>query len=250
MENHCHSPTIVEYGDFPDQFMRISLPDASSNCPMIIILHGGFWKFKYNIDNSAIDLLPSHFLSQGYAVCEIEYRRVHDREEKCFPSSDAHVIENTSDRSQSSGSNRGGWPYTHLDILSALTRLSDWANNMNISNIENKVIDLSRSVLIGHSAGGNLALWVCASGLPTVLSELHTSTEAGSSSLPSSSFGFMPLAVVALAPVADLWEAHNRRLSDQGNAVQRYIGGDPSSEQFQDACRRRQLKSLQCCVTY
>lgn len=218
----------INYGIFPCQYIRISLPETPIKCPIVIIIHGGFWKEKYCIDNSAIELIPPHCLEKGCAVCEIEYRRVPD--EKALTSSSAS----------------GGWPSTHIDILNALIRLKQWNDQTNSDNGEGKdAIDLTRSVLVGHSAGGNLALWACATGIPNVLSDLTAEGAIVSlrqrfeiKSDHSTLFGFTPLAVVAVAPVADMLAAHLRKLSDQGDAVQRYIGVDPASPEFLEACRR------------
>jgi pimeloyl-ACP methyl ester carboxylesterase len=40
----------------------------------------------------------------------------------------------------------------------------------------------------------------------------------------------VPHLVVAIAPVSDLVEACRTRLSDEGDAVQKYLGGDPLSD--------------------
>ena len=78
---------FAQYGygaDELNQYVRMHLPllpdDESAaksqlpTTPIVVIIHGGFWKEKYRIDNSAINLVP-FFLEAGFAVCEIEYRR-------------------------------------------------------------------------------------------------------------------------------------------------------------------------------
>ena len=47
-----------------------------NSVPIVVLIHGGFWKYKYNIENSSIESLVPFFLSKGMAVCQIEYRRI------------------------------------------------------------------------------------------------------------------------------------------------------------------------------
>ena len=82
-----------------------------------MIIHGGYWKNEYNIDNSLIDTLPDFLINQNYAVYVLEYRRVE-------------------------GSN-GGWPETNQDILIAMIKLNEYKN----------IIDINKVVVSGHSAG-------------------------------------------------------------------------------------------------
>jgi acetyl esterase/lipase len=82
----------------------------------------------------------------------------------------------------------GGWPRTAQDVDAALTRLGG-----------------PPRILLGHSAGGQLALWAA-----SVRERAATSR------------------VVAVAPVADLARAHELRLSD--GAVGAFLGGDDADE--------------------
>jgi acetyl esterase/lipase len=83
----------------------------------------------------------------------------------------------------------GGWPSTFDDVRELVARLPT-------------DVDAEDVVLVGHSAGGQLALWAAASRARDGL--------AG---------------VVGLAPVADLGEAH--RLGLDGDAVEALMGGSP-----------------------
>ena len=76
----------------------------------------------------------------------------------------------------------GGWPVTALDVGAALDLLG------------------SPDVLLGHSAGGQLALWAASA-------RDHAADR-----------------VVAVAPVADLVRAHELRLS--ASAVSEFLGGE------------------------
>ena len=170
------------YGSHAEQFIRLTYPEqekhgneggAVDKCPVIAIIHGGFWKEKYGVDNSAIDSLCPFFAARGFAVCEVEYRR---REHE-----------------------GGGFPGTNLDCVSALRHLHE------LSQQAGSRLDTSRLVLLGHSAGAYLALWVCCSKAEY-----------------SPRLDFSPLLCIALAPIADLRAAHSLGLGDEGDAVHRY----------------------------
>ena len=69
-------------------------------------------------------------LAKGFGVVELEYRRRDDE--------------------------GGGWPNTNADVLLAINSLPATAPG------ECASLDLSNVTLIGHSAGGCLALWLAA----------------------------------------------------------------------------------------
>ncbi len=87
------------------------------------------------------------------------------------------------------GADGGGWPFTFDDVRSGIDALAVVGG-----------LPLDRVVTIGHSAGGHLALWAGAA------------TEAVT-------------AVVSLAGVTDLVDAHRRGLSS--NATGSFLGGAP-----------------------
>lgn len=174
--------TFIYGHEHESQFGRIIYRDNMINTPtslpVIVLIHGGFWKEKYHIDNSCIDNLIPFFLNFGIIVCTIEYRRV--------------------------GGN-GGFPMTNNDIISALTMLNDQLCKSNLLKF-----DQSRISILGHSAGGTLALWAC--------------TKLSTRGLP-----FTPHLCVAIAPIGDLLLGQNRKLSDDGNAIELYIGSKLSN---------------------
>lgn len=95
----------------------------------------------------------------------------------------------------------GGWPTTARDVAAALELLGG-----------------PPDVLLGHSAGGQLALWAAAE--------------------PPSGRDRVAGRVVAVAPVADLAEAHRLRLSD--GAVEEFLGaGGDSRERAEETVRAR-----------
>lgn len=97
--------------------------------------------------------------------------------------------------------NGGGWPTTFDDVLAAIDAA--------VASTGSEV------VTIGHSAGGQLALWAAAER-----------SLAG---------------VVAQAAVSDLDDAHRRRLS--GGVVEELLGGDPDAvpERYAAASPMRRL---------
>ena len=113
----------VTYGDFPEQFAHLYMPSATGSHPVVVLIHGGFWKAAYELDLMvplALDLVE-----RGYAVLNLEYRRV--------------------------GNPGGGYPGTLLDIAAGMDSLTTAAGTHDL--------DLDRIAVAGHSAGGHLALW-------------------------------------------------------------------------------------------
>lgn len=113
----------VRYGEGPDHVADVWLPeslDRSSPMPLVIVIHGGFWRAGYG--RSIAAPISVALRDVGYAVAAVEYRRT--------------------------GAG-GGWPATTDDIRAAVETvprlLSDRA--------------AGPTVLVGHSAGGHLALW-------------------------------------------------------------------------------------------
>ncbi|MGA9597990.1 MAG: alpha/beta hydrolase, partial [Acidimicrobiia bacterium] len=125
-----------------------------------------------NMDSLAVELC-----SHGWATWNLDYHRV---------------------------GTGGGWPATLEDVAAGADRLAALAPDYDL--------DPGRVVLVGHSAGGHLALWAAArphlsNGIPDPEARVH------------------PHAVVALAPVADLEDAYARNLGD--GAVAEFLRRTP-----------------------
>ncbi len=88
----------------------------------LIFIHGGCWLSDYDIQHARPFMSALH--QTGYNVYGIEYRRV---------------------------GNGGGWPTSYQDISTAVQRISEQAK-----------ADELKTVVLGHSAGGHLALLTAA----------------------------------------------------------------------------------------
>jgi acetyl esterase/lipase len=155
----------VAYGDHPSQFIDFRRPVADGSRPLAIVIHGGFWRARYNLLHAGH--LCAALCANGFASANIEYRRT--------------------------GESGGGWPGTFDDVTRAANFARDHAPAYGG--------DPSRTVVLGHSAGGHLALWLAAE-----IPEL-----AG---------------VIGLAPVASLRDAFHLALS--ANAAAELMGGSPT----------------------
>ncbi len=108
----------------------------------------------------------------------------------------------------------GGWPRTLENVADAIDALATIEHGDRL--------DLSRVVTVGHSSGGHLALWAAGR------QQLTVGTSGAGPRVPIG-------AVVALAPVADLAEAHRRALGSA--AVEAFLrrGLDSGSDRYASA---------------
>jgi hypothetical protein len=83
--------------------------EDGNKCPLVVIIHGGYWKARYTIATSLVDTLPSDLVRLGYMVYMIEYRRL-DGE------TDYSIFDEKSEN--------GGWPNSNNDITNALKQLA------------------------------------------------------------------------------------------------------------------------------
>ncbi len=108
------------YGKHPRQFGEWFIPEDRGRPPLVILVHGGYWRPVWRLDieePTALDLA-----AHGFAVWSIEYRTYE------FP-----------------------WPTTTLDVATAI--------DQGLAEAARHGIDPSRRALLGHSAGGGLAAW-------------------------------------------------------------------------------------------
>jgi acetyl esterase/lipase len=163
------------YGKDALQFGELRIPEGEGPFPVAISIHGGFWKNR--IPLTIMDPLVDDLTARGIATWNIEYRRL--------------------------GDEGGGWPGTFLDVANATDCLREIAEKHNL--------DLDRVIVVGHSAGGQLGLWLAARKLLPEDCEIRTKGEP----LPLKS-------VVSLAGVCDMAlmeQTHRMRISEMRGAV-------------------------------
>ena len=64
--------TIVRYGGHESQFCEVT----GEGEPTVVLLHGGFWRARYGLD--LMRPMAADFAARGWAVANVEYRRVGD----------------------------------------------------------------------------------------------------------------------------------------------------------------------------
>ena len=116
------SGSLHRYGTHRSQVAELSLPDGPGPHPVVVLVHGGCWRQRY--DRHLMDALAADLAARGWAAWNIEYRRVGLRA-------------------------GGGWPETGADVAAAIDHLAEL----------DAPLDLARVAAVGHSAGGHLALW-------------------------------------------------------------------------------------------
>ena len=143
----CGSPSeVISYGRSDQQFGELWLPKRSSQDssnvalpgslnneaqsadsrnakrhPLVVLIHGGCWLNEVDVRHT--HAASTALANAGYAVWAIEYRRV--------------------------GDDGGGWPNSYTDVLAAIRYIPELAEYP---------IDTQAVALVGHSAGGQLAL--------------------------------------------------------------------------------------------
>jgi len=115
----------VKYGRDPQHFAELRFPSGRGQFPFLFVIHGGFWQSAYDL--SHIGHVCAAFTSKGIITCNLEYRRL--------------------------GDPGGGWPGTFQDIGLATDHILEMISS-------DPRVDLARTAVIGHSAGGHLALWL------------------------------------------------------------------------------------------
>lgn len=156
----------------PTRSGRLGRPPA-----LLLLLHGGFWQQEW--DRVHIRPMAAALADVGYLVGSVEYRRL--------------------------GLPGGGWPGTFDDISAAVDQLP-----VMITAAAAEQTRPSGLVLVGHSAGGHLALWAAARHRLPAEARWHRerTTVRG---------------VVALAPVSALARADREDLGE--GAVAELLGG-------------------------
>jgi len=115
--------SIHRYGGHPSQLAELFFPEGAGPHPVVVVVHGGYWRARY--DRSLMAPLCLDLAVHGLAAWNLEYRRV--------------------------GAG-GGWPDTFNDVAAAVDALAD----------VDAPLDLDHVSAVGHSAGGQLAVWAAA----------------------------------------------------------------------------------------
>jgi len=169
----------ISYGSDPSQFAELRFPNGKGPFPLLLVLHGGFWQSLYDL--SHIGHLCAAFTSRGVITCSVEYRRI--------------------------GSPGGGWPGTFQDISLATPNILQYLS-------DDSRFDQARTAIIGHSAGGHLALWLVGSHRISIGSPLHNDQKQEIRR------------AISLAGVSDLRSAWKKKLGH--GTVTRLMGGTPA----------------------
>jgi acetyl esterase/lipase len=167
LEIPAASPGLhIAYGSGEFQFGELYMPEGKGPHPVAIVIHGGYWRARYDLRH--IGHFCVALAKAGMAAWSLEYRRI--------------------------GNAGGGFPGTFDDVRAGAEHVEKIAAGHSL--------DMRRVIATGHSAGGQLVLWLAKQNV-------------------------VPLrGVVPLAPVADLRRAWELKLSD--TVVADFLGGSPS----------------------
>ncbi len=160
------------YGEHRSQQADLYLPRGAGPHPVMVVIHGGSWHRRYG--KVVMRGLVGDLIRQGWAVWNIEYRRLGEG---------------------------GGWPATFADVAAAIDHLVEL----------DAPLDLDSVSVLGHSAGGHLALWA-----------------AGRANIPAGEVGADPgvafKRAISQAGVCDLAGAYRMW---RGGAARALMGGSP-----------------------
>jgi acetyl esterase/lipase len=171
----------VAYGPRPDHLADVRLPSGSDPAPLLVVVHGGFWSAEW--DRAHAGPQSEGLAGAGFVVATVEYHRA--------------------------GMPGGGWPGTFDDLAA----VADHVPRLVAEAAPGRVASDVAPVLVGHSAGGHLALWAGSRHRLPGTSPWHRPTP-------------VPLAgVVMLAGMADMVDADERGLGD--HAARALLGGGP-----------------------
>lgn len=167
----------LQYGPGASNVGDLYLPRRPAP-PVVALLHGGFWRMPYGRDQ--MSPIAEDLCDRGFAVWNIEYRRV--------------------------GEAGVGWSEIASDVRVALSFLRECSDR-------ERPLDLRQVAVVGHSAGGQLAL-ACTSSRMELDHRVATPLR------------IRPAAVVGLAAITDLHAAFETNLGN--GATRALLGGAPS----------------------
>jgi acetyl esterase/lipase len=129
----------IAYGSETDQFGELRVPPGAGPHPVVVLIHGGCWRADFS-NLHEMGPIADALKAKGVATWNLEYRRL--------------------------GESGAGWPGTYLDVARGVDHLKVIASSRNL--------DLKRVVIVGHSAGGHLALWAAGRRHVPVGSAIHS----------------------------------------------------------------------------
>ena len=172
----------IAYGADPLQFVDLWLPKQAAPHPVVLMVHGGCWQTDV-AEADIMNYIADALRSRGIAVWNIEYRGV-DRP-------------------------GGGYPGTFLDVAAAADALRLAAPKYRLK--------LDRVVVLGHSAGGHLGLWLAGRGRIPAGSALHAADP-------------LPIATaISIGGLADLAAAQSPPGNTCGSAAVHRLTGAPTA---------------------
>jgi len=160
----------IRYGPLPTEFADLRLPAGKGLHPLVIVIHGGFWRAAYDLEHAGS--LCAALTGTGAATWNVEYPRI--------------------------GQQGGGVPGTLQSIGAAADHVAGIAAAHRL--------DTNRVAVLGHSAGGQLALWLATRKDNRIRLR----------------------GAVSLAGVADLRRGWELRLGD--GVVQDFLGATPDEK--------------------
>ena len=201
----------VSYGPHPSQTADVYLPRGPGPHPVVALLHGGLW--HASIDRGTMRPIAQHLARAGYAVLNLEYRRL--------------------------GEPGAGWPGTFLDAVDGVS-LATRPLRTGRGSREATVLDANRVAIVGHCSGGHLALWAAAwlcglwlgdEWIGPSRQDPGADSPAGDADGSGQPERIGVRAVVALAPVTDLRAAERDGLGTTGPRAPA-SGGRPAAAEL------------------
>jgi acetyl esterase/lipase len=178
------SGRTIHYGPHRSQRADLHLPPGPGPHPVMVVIHGGAWANRYG--RIVMRPLAADLVRRGWAAWNIEYRRL---------------------------GGGGGWPETFDDVAAAIDHLPR----------VRAPLDLGRVSVLGHSAGGHLALWAASR------ERLPAGAPAGAVTIPLRR-AIAQAGVCDLAGAYRLWHggaAHALMGGSPEQVPERYAAGDP-----------------------
>lgn len=187
----------LRYGTAPSQTIDVRVPPGRGPFPVVVLVHGGCWNTTYGQPRDMAPLADA-LRQRGIASLNVAYRRV--------------------------GEPGGGWPGTMSDVGKGIDSIRVLAARFHL--------DPSRVVVVGHSAGAQIALWSATRDRLPRSSALHVARP------------LMPRAVVAVDGPGALAEFIGDDAEICGApAIVPYMGGTPAQvpQRYRDATAQDHL---------